>query len=458
MNGDTTLSSDGGGWQCPACDRRVPGRIRECRCGFVQPSASFEGAEPTRSRWPRLVALALLTGGLAAAAALALLPGTPTPPAVPVPEHAPVAPLAEPLDERVQPSAEESFPAGGNAPSAALSLPVPVTAVGPATPAAPLEDLVSRVVPAVALVQAGSSRGTGFFIARDQVLTNAHVVGGQSVVRLQVGEAQYEARVGNVSAGTDLAVLKVVNPSPVQPVLRMGSVEEARVGEEVIAIGSALGVLSNTVTRGIVSAVRKVGEVTLLQTDAAINPGNSGGPLISRSGLVIGVNSLRVAQHTAEGVAFAVAIDHATPLLNGERAADGQTPLGSLTQLLGGRSEGDDRRARGEADYVRVLEWASRHAGELDSYWTRYASSCVSGARPAGDRAWFAVLAPSGPTLSNSSTVDCASWLDTVRTAAGRIRDEMVKASETARQNGVYPGTVRDLRRRHRLDWAGWDR
>ena len=172
-----------------------------------------------------------------------------------------------------------------------------------------------------------------------------------------------------MSTGTDLAVLHVVNPSPTQQVLQLGSVGQARVGEEVIAVGSALGVLSNTVTRGIVSAVRQVGQVTLIQTDAAINPGNSGGPLISRSGLVIGINSLRVAQQTAEGVAFAVAIDHATQLLNGQRASDAQTPLNSLTQMLGGRSDTEDRRARGEQDYVRVLEWAGKNAAELDAYW-----------------------------------------------------------------------------------------
>ena len=57
-----------------------------------------------------------------------------------------------------------------------------------------------------------------------------------------------------------------------------------RVRQEVIAVGSALGVLSNTVTRGIVSAIREVGTVTLIQTDAAINPGNSGGPLVDRNG------------------------------------------------------------------------------------------------------------------------------------------------------------------------------
>ena len=208
-----------------------------------------------------MVALGLLGVGLVAGAALALLPGVSQPTAEPINKQAQVqvTPAAEPLEEPLQPSAEDSVPVDVNAPGAAVSMPLPVTMTGPVAPSAPLEDLVSRVVPAVALVQAGSSRGTGFFITRDRVLTNAHVVGTQSVVRLQVGEAQYEARVGTVSAGTDLAVLHVINSSPTQPVLRMGSVEQARVGEEVIAVGSALGVLSNTVTRGIVSAVRKVG-------------------------------------------------------------------------------------------------------------------------------------------------------------------------------------------------------
>jgi hypothetical protein len=308
----------------------------------------------------------------------------------------------------------------------------------------------------VAFIQAGASRGTGFFIARDRVITNAHVVGGHQAVRLRVGDAEYDGRVATIAQGTDLAVLQVLNASPTQTVLRMGSIGQARVGEEVIAVGSALGVLSNTVTRGIVSAVRRVGQVTLVQTDAAINPGNSGGPLISRSGLVIGINSLRVAQQTAEGVAFAVAIDHAAQLLNGQRPSDSQTPLTSLTQMLGGRTDTDEDRMRGEQELARVLEWAGRNADELDTYWTRYAGSCVATAKAAGDRAWFAAFEAGGVTLGTSTAVNCSSWLDTVRTNADRIKSEIERGSETARQRGVYPGTVRDLRRRYRLQWTGW--
>ena len=422
------------------------------------PSSGVDADTSDGSSRSRTTGLALLAVGLVIGAGLALLP-SPTPPApeenlVRAPSTAAPHP-ADSLDEEEANVPVSELPT--ELPQFPLAAPLS-PAASSSVAAAPLEDLVSRVVPAVAFVQAGQARGTGFFIARDRVLTNAHVIAGYTMVRLQVSDSHYDARVGTVSTGTDLAVLHVVNPSPTQQVLQLGSVGQARVGEEVIAVGSALGVLSNTVTRGIVSAVRQVGQVTLIQTDAAINPGNSGGPLISRSGLVIGINSLRVAQQTAEGVAFAVAIDHATQLLNGQRASDAQTPLNSLTQMLGGRSDTDDRRTRGEQDYVRVLEWAGRNAAELDTYWERYAGTCVTTTRSSGDRTWFAVFETGGVTLGNSATVNCESWLDAVRANAGRIRDEMNKAGEAARQRGVFPGTVRDLRRRHRLQWSGWDR
>ena len=166
------------------------------------------------------------------------------------------------------------------------------------------------MLPAVVSIQAGQGQGTGFFVRPDVVLTKAHVVGEQSSVQLTAGERIYTARVARVSASSDLAVLQVYNADARQQTLRLGSASGLRAGQEVIATGSALGVLSNTVTRGIVSAIRDTGSVTLIQTDAAINPGNSGGPLVDRTGVVIGVNSMRIAAAQGdEGLAFAVAID-----------------------------------------------------------------------------------------------------------------------------------------------------
>ena len=69
------------------------------------------------------------------------------------------------------------------------------------------------MLPAVASIAAGQARGTGFFVRYDQVLTNAHVIDGQSSVKLQVGEATYIARVVTVAQGSDLAILQVYSRS-----------------------------------------------------------------------------------------------------------------------------------------------------------------------------------------------------------------------------------------------------
>jgi putative serine protease PepD len=338
----------------------------------------------------------------------------------------------------------------------AASAPDFTTSVPPATS---LEDVVSRILPAVASITAGQSRGTGFFIRPDRVLTNAHVIQGQTSVTLQVGNTSYNASVVTVSTGSDLALLQVSNANPNQPVLPMGSVSNVRVGQEVIAVGSALGVLSNTVTRGIVSAVRQVGNITLLQTDAAINPGNSGGPLVDRSGMVIGINSLAVAAQAGQGLAFAVAIDHATDLLNGHvNTGASQTPLTALTKAMGGPSDTDQARAKGEQSYAQVIEWADRNSAQLDAYWDKYAGSCVTSSTRRGDRPWFAVFENNGVRINATSSLNCQSWLETLQNNAAPIRAEVERAGEAARQSGVYPGVLRDVRRKHRMNWSGWDR
>ncbi len=411
---------------------------------------------PAAASGPRM---AILAAGLVLGLSLAAIPlrslWAPAP--AEAPSEAPTAPPG--AGTTAPPGVMPAPPADASRP--ALSLPASAPAL-PSLPvqAAAFEDIVARTLPAVVSIQAGQGRGTGFFIRPDSVLTNAHVVEGQSSVQLQIGDKKYSARVASVSKGTDLAVLQVYNPDPAQPTLRLGAAADVRVGQEVIAIGSALGVLSNTVTRGIVSAVRQAGQVTLLPTAAAINPGNSGGPLVDRNGIVIGVNSMGVARQVGEGLAFAVAIDHAVPLMNGQAPASaGLTPLEGLNRAMSGSaSQGDQMRQNGEAAYRKTLQWAAGNAEQLDDYWNRYAKSCVTTATRTGSREWFAVYEPNGVRLANVSEHDCAGWLASVRSNAATIRDELVKAGEAARRNGVFPGVTRDLRRQHRLDWTGWDR
>jgi len=441
-------------WTCPSCGRRVPRRVDACRCGFPHaetpadaPISAPPPPAPPRQDSNRIVFLSLLVIVAGGIVALFLLR-----------ESAPVPATAATSSG---PAAQVSLPLADAAPALVDSstdiTPEPATAPEPLPATASLEDVVSRVLPAVASITAGPSRGTGFFIKPDQVLTNAHVIQGQTSVTLQVGNAMYNARVQTVSTGSDLALLQVLGANPNQPVLTMGSGTHLRVGQEVIAVGSALGVLSNTVTRGIVSAVRQVGNITLIQTDAAINPGNSGGPLVDRSGLVIGVNSLAVAAQAGQGLAFAVAIDHATDLLDGQVSNGAQTPLTALTKAMGGPSEADSARAKGEQSYAQVLEWADRNSAQLDAYWGKYAGSCVSSSTRSGDRPWFAVFETNGVRIDPMSSLNCQGWLDTVQSNAAPIRAAIETAGEAARQNGVYPGVLRDLRRRYRMNWSGWE-
>jgi hypothetical protein len=259
-----------------------------------------------------------------------------------------------------------------------------------------------------------------------------------------------------LSKGSDLAVLQVANPNPRQATLELGSASGARVGQEVFAVGSALGVLSNTVTRGIVSALRQVGPVRLVQTDAAINPGNSGGPLVDRAGLVIGVNSMTVMRQAGEGVAFAVAIEHAQQLMAGRPVGDAQSgPLGGLQRMLvPPQGEADDSAARVERSLTQAFERIAARADELDDYWKRYQGWCVASATRNGSRPWFAVYEPGGVNINPLSAYDCNGWLDALRTNAGSIRAAVIQVSDAARREGVYPGLVRELRAKFRLDWA----
>jgi S1-C subfamily serine protease len=179
------------------------------------------------------------------------------------------------------------------------------------------QQLSGLSLPKVVKVSAGSSQGTGFiFSDNGLILTNRHVVGSSPTKELQlefVDGSTEKAKVIFISRKDDFAVLQVSSSKPLKPLpLCYGTYPIA--GQEVVALGSPTG-LANTVTRGIVSAVRRAGPElkavtpegsTLIQTDAAVNPGNSGGPLLNANGEVIGIVSFK--KTAAEGLNFAVSI------------------------------------------------------------------------------------------------------------------------------------------------------
>jgi S1-C subfamily serine protease len=139
----------------------------------------------------------------------------------------------------------------------------------------------------------------------------------------------YPATVVTVSDTQDLALVKI-EATGLSPA-RIGDSSTIQVGQTAIAIGSPLGTYTETVTKGIISALDRTVTVQddqtgkpvtlkgLIQTDAAINPGNSGGPLLNASGEVVGVNTATAS--SAEGLGFAIPIQEAASLIAQARAA-----------------------------------------------------------------------------------------------------------------------------------------
>jgi serine protease Do len=173
--------------------------------------------------------------------------------------------------------------------------------------------------------------GSGVILTADGfILTNRHVVEGATSLTVTLLDGTvYPATVVNTSTTQDLALVKV-SATGLSPA-KIGDYSKVVVGQTAIAIGSPLGTFTETVTKGIVSALdrqitvqddqtgRPVTLTGLIQTDAAINPGNSGGPLLNGAGEVVGINTATAS--TAEGIGFAIPINLAADLINQAKSA-----------------------------------------------------------------------------------------------------------------------------------------
>ncbi|MDE7324999.1 MAG: trypsin-like peptidase domain-containing protein [Lachnospiraceae bacterium] len=175
--------------------------------------------------------------------------------------------------------------------------------------------------------------GSGIIVAKTEeeliIATNNHVVENASELTVCFNDSEeqiYSGYIKGTDPSNDLAVVGVKISDVPQKVLDslvvavLGNSDECVMGEQVVAIGNALG-YGQSLTSGYISALDRVVTVdnvtyTLIQTDAAINPGNSGGALFNMYGEVIGINSVKFTSEKVEGMGFAIPISKALPILN----------------------------------------------------------------------------------------------------------------------------------------------
>ena len=273
-----------------------------------------------------------------------------------------------------------------------------VTGLAPSVPAASLpagtvEQVAAKVVPSVVKLEVDvgkqSEEGSGVILSSDGlILTNNHVVsaakdgpgaagGAQTKVTFADGRTMGFTVVGT-DPSSDIAVVRAHDASGLTPIT-LGSSGNLRVGQDVVAIGSPLG-LEGTVTTGIISALNRPvaaggdaqNQNTVLdaiQTDAAINPGNSGGALVNMNGELVGVNSAIAtlggdagpqAQSGSIGLGFAIPVDQA------KRIADELIQNGTATHASLGVQVGNDSAADG-AKIVEVTSGGAAAAAGLPS-------------------------------------------------------------------------------------------
>ena len=172
-----------------------------------------------------------------------------------------------------------------------------------------------------------SAAGTGVIVSKDgYILTNKHVINGATKVTvvLDDGTIYEDVEVVTTDPLNDIAFLKVKDVSDL-PAATLGDSKTISVGQQVIAIGNALGQYQNTVTSGIISGTGRSVTASdesgyntetlsdMIQTDAAINSGNSGGPLVNAAGEVIGINT--ATSTSAENMGFAIPISSVKGML-----------------------------------------------------------------------------------------------------------------------------------------------
>lgn len=249
--------------------------------------------------------------------------------------------------------------------------------------------IVQEVTPSVVTLEAkgesGSGSGSGVVLdTQGHIITNHHVVamGAGTSLRVIQGQESYQAVLVGTDPTTDLAVVKLVElpPEGLTP-MRFGDSQAVQVGDEVMALGSPLG-LNNTATTGIISALdrpvvttdgRDSGGMAVvtnaLQTSAPINPGNSGGALVNSRGELIGINSSIATVEGSKGSSGNIGIGFAIPTQQVKTVVEELLRRGTVEHAYLGVTVSDNMLLQGGSEAVGRLGVQLRSVGEGSPAW-----------------------------------------------------------------------------------------
>jgi len=253
---------------------------------------------------------------------------------------------------------------GGTAVVNSLDTPAEENVTVVEAPEGSVQAVAQKVVPSVVRIEVmgrnSSGEGSGVVLSSDGlILTNNHVVegaggGGQLTVYFSDGTSA-PATIEGADAVSDIAVIRTEGRNDLTPI-ELGNSDNIQVGQEVVAVGSPLG-LESTVTAGIVSALERPvstsgqtgnqsSVIDAIQTDAAINPGNSGGALVDMEGRLVGINT---AIATAGSQSGSIGLGFAIPVNQARRIADQLIDTGTAQHAVIGvqvPSQNQDNGAR----------------------------------------------------------------------------------------------------------------
>ena len=178
-------------------------------------------------------------------------------------------------------------------------------------------DLIQRAIQSVVTIKTEEAHGSRFVISEDgYVITNCHIILGQHIIDVILSnKITLQAEVVRVDQEQDLALLKIRGTG--FPALPLGDSNKIRPGEGAFAISTPAELeFAQSVSKGVISGIRKIRDKDLIQTDVQVSPGSNGGPLINTKGVVVGIITLKYVRAGYEGLSFAIPINIAKQRLN----------------------------------------------------------------------------------------------------------------------------------------------